>query len=133
MLKHACGPPASRRGTGPQGPRRLSRAAAGGGSDAHNLANSYVHTRTLSCQLAVRGTSPIRYFAGPKAGGVAGLVSLQRSAQIVEAHINWDYTILLNLVFLGLAALLVWRFLKTGGPAMLRMMNQPARAEAHLL
>jgi len=59
--------------------------------------------------------------------GVAGLVPQQRSAQIVEAHI----TTWLNIVFLGLAVLLVWRFMKTGGPEMLRMMNKPAPAEAH--
>ena len=63
---------------------------------------------------------------------VAGLIPQQRSAQIVEAHITWNYTAWLNIVFLGLAAVLVWRFLKTGGPAMLRMMNQPTPAEAHL-
>ena len=63
--------------------------------------------------------------------GVAGLVPQHRSAQIVEAHITWNYTTWLNIVFLGLAALLVWRFLKTGGPEMLRMMNKPVPAEAH--
>ena len=62
--------------------------------------------------------------------GVAGLVPPQRSAQIVEARLTCSYTTWLNIVFLGLAALLVWRFLKTGGPAMLRMMNQAAPAEA---
>jgi uncharacterized membrane protein YraQ (UPF0718 family) len=62
--------------------------------------------------------------------GVAGLVPPQRSAQIVEARLTWNYTTWLNIVFLGLAALLVWRFLKTGGPEMLRMMNQAAPAEA---
>ena len=62
--------------------------------------------------------------------GVAGLVPPQRSAQIVEARLTCSYTTWLNIVFLGLAALLVWRFLKTGGPEMLRMMNQAAPAEA---
>jgi uncharacterized membrane protein YraQ (UPF0718 family) len=61
----------------------------------------------------------------------AGLVPQQRSAQIIETHITWNYTTWLNIVFLGLAALLVWRFLKTGGPEMLRMMNQPVPSEAH--
>ena len=62
---------------------------------------------------------------------VLGLVPQQRSAQVIETHITWNYTTWLNIVFLGLAALLVWRFLKTGGPQMLRMMNQPAPAEGH--
>ena len=63
--------------------------------------------------------------------GVAWLVPQQHSAQIVEAQISWNYTTWLNIVFLGLAALLVWRFLKTDGPKMLRMMNEPPPAEAH--
>jgi len=53
------------------------------------------------------------------------------AAQTIEAHIAWNYTTWLNVVLLGLAAPLGWRFLKTGGPEMLRMMNQPAQAEAH--
>jgi uncharacterized membrane protein YraQ (UPF0718 family) len=62
---------------------------------------------------------------------VAGLLPQQRLAQVIETHITWNYTTWLNIVFLGLAALLVARFMKTGGPEMLRMMNQPAHAEAH--
>jgi len=58
-------------------------------------------------------------------GGLA-LVPSERKARVVEASITWDYTTWLNLAFLALAGLLVWRFLKTGGPAMLRMMNRPA-------
>ena len=55
-----------------------------------------------------------------------GLVPAQRNARVVEASITWDYTTWLNIAFLILAGLLVWRFLRTGGPAMLRMMNMPA-------
>jgi uncharacterized protein len=58
--------------------------------------------------------------------GALGLVPTQRNARVVEASITWDYTTWLNIAFLILAGLLVWRFLKTGGPAMLRMMNMPA-------
>jgi uncharacterized membrane protein YraQ (UPF0718 family) len=54
-----------------------------------------------------------------------GVVPAQRNARVVEAHLTWNYTTWLNIVFLALAGLLVWRFLKTGGPAMLRMMNRP--------
>ena len=49
------------------------------------------------------------------------LVPSERKARVVEASITWKYTTLLNLAFLVLAGLLVQRFLKTGGPAMLRM------------
>jgi uncharacterized membrane protein YraQ (UPF0718 family) len=58
--------------------------------------------------------------------GALGLVPAQRNARVVEASLTWNYTTWLNIVFLVLAGLLVWRFLKTGGPAMLRMMNRPA-------
>ena len=58
--------------------------------------------------------------------GAVGLVPEQRHARVVEASISWNYTTWLNIAFLILAGLLVWRFLKIGGPAMLRMMNRPA-------
>jgi len=54
------------------------------------------------------------------------LIPLERTARVVEASITWNYATWLNLAFLILAGLLIWRFLKTGGPAMLRMMNRPA-------
>jgi uncharacterized protein len=55
-----------------------------------------------------------------------GLIPTERQAQVVEASISWNYTTWLNIIFLILAALLFWRFMKTGGPQMLRMMNAPA-------
>src|ERR1700716_2118711 len=61
--------------------------------------------------------------------GALGLVPAQRNARVVEASITWNYTTWLNVAFLILAGLLVWRFLKTGGLAMLRMMNRPAAME----
>src|ERR1700731_4631324 len=57
-----------------------------------------------------------------------GLVPTQRTAQVVEGSVTWNYTTWLNIAFLVLAACLIWRFLKTGGPEMLRMMNRPAGA-----
>jgi uncharacterized membrane protein YraQ (UPF0718 family) len=60
-----------------------------------------------------------------------GLVPAQRNARVVETSVTWNYTTWLNIVFLVLAGLLVWRFLKTSGPAMLRAMNRPA-AMGHL-
>jgi uncharacterized membrane protein YraQ (UPF0718 family) len=60
--------------------------------------------------------------------GLLGLVPAERSARAVEASISWNYTTWLNIAFLALAGLLVWRFLTTttGGLHMLRMMNRPA-------
>ncbi len=44
---------------------------------------------------------------------------------------SWDYTTWLNIVFLILAAALIIRFTRTGGPAMLKMMGgKPASADS---
>lgn len=51
------------------------------------------------------------------------LIPQQRQLQMVEESIRWNYTTILNIVFLVFAMLLVIRFLRTGGPAMLRMMS----------
>jgi hypothetical protein len=56
---------------------------------------------------------------------VVGLVPEERSAKIVEASVTWNYTTVLNILFLGLAVVLLWRFVRTGGLPMLRMMNKP--------
>src|SRR5205807_3048524 len=55
-----------------------------------------------------------------------GLVPAARNARVVDASISWNYRTWLNIAFLVLAGLLVWRFFTTGGLAMLRMMNKPA-------
>jgi uncharacterized membrane protein YraQ (UPF0718 family) len=60
--------------------------------------------------------------------GALGLIPAERHARVVEASITWNYTTWLNIVFLALAAMLVWRFVRTGGLQMLRMMNRPAEA-----
>src|SRR5207249_8718349 len=49
-----------------------------------------------------------------------------RHARVVEANVTFNYTTILNIVFLSISALLLARFLRTGGPAMLRMMKAPA-------
>jgi uncharacterized membrane protein YraQ (UPF0718 family) len=46
-----------------------------------------------------------------------------RHASVGEAGVTWNYTTWLNIVFLLLAATLVWRFLTTGGRSMLAMMG----------
>jgi uncharacterized membrane protein YraQ (UPF0718 family) len=55
--------------------------------------------------------------------GALGLVPTERAATVVEASISWNYTSVLNIVFLALAAVLVWRFFSTGGMEMLRNMG----------
>jgi uncharacterized membrane protein YraQ (UPF0718 family) len=56
--------------------------------------------------------------------GAAGLVPRRHAVQIVSQGLAWNYTTFLNIGFLVLAAVLLWRFLKTGGPAMLRHMER---------
>ena len=60
--------------------------------------------------------------------GFARLTPTVRNARVVEAHVSWNYTTVLNIVFLALAAILLIRFLRTGGAAMLRSMNTPPSA-----
>ena len=52
-----------------------------------------------------------------------GLIPSQRSAQIVEMSISFNYTTVLNIIFLAVAALLLVRFFRTGGPRMLAHME----------
>jgi len=44
---------------------------------------------------------------------------------------RWDHTAILNMVFLALAAVLLWRFFRTSGASMLRRMNEPMNHEGH--
>jgi uncharacterized membrane protein YraQ (UPF0718 family) len=62
--------------------------------------------------------------------GIAGLIPHERHAKVVEATLSWNYTTWLNIAFLALAAILLWRFFTTGGADMLRMMNRPSEAAA---
>jgi uncharacterized membrane protein YraQ (UPF0718 family) len=64
--------------------------------------------------------------------GALGLIPATRSARVMEEAVSWNYTTWLNIGFLVLAAVLAFRFLRTGGPAMLRMMNAPAGAADHM-
>jgi uncharacterized membrane protein YraQ (UPF0718 family) len=63
--------------------------------------------------------------------GALGIVPTQRDIAVFTTGPSLNYTTVLNVLFLVLAAVLVWRFLRTGGPAMLRMMNMAPSAEPH--
>jgi uncharacterized protein len=58
--------------------------------------------------------------------GGLGLVPAERDAHVVDTHPTWDYTTWLNIAFLVLAAVLIARFVATGGVAMMRMMSGTA-------
>jgi hypothetical protein len=64
--------------------------------------------------------------AGFVIGGLfqlAGLVPAHHQILVFQTRPSWDYTTFLDLAALALAAVLGWRFLRTGGVAMLRAME----------
>ncbi|MGH3208216.1 MAG: permease [Trebonia sp.] len=71
------------------------------------------------------------FFAAMVAAGYAvelifgglGLIPSPATAKIPDQGVSWDYTTWLNIVFLLLAAVLIIRFVRTGGRSMLRMMG----------
>ena len=63
--------------------------------------------------------------------GALGIIPTNRNATTITEGISWNYTTILNIIFLILAAILVIRFIRTGGIPMLRMMNKPAHEMAH--
>jgi uncharacterized protein len=60
-----------------------------------------------------------------------GLTRTQRNAKVEMANVHWNYTTVLNIIFLTVAAVLVWRFVRSGGLPMLRIMNKPLDPPAH--
>jgi len=64
--------------------------------------------------------------------GGLGLIPAERTAAIAEQGIRWNYTTVLNIIFLALAAALVVRFFRAGGAPMLRMMGgRPDEQDHH--
>jgi uncharacterized membrane protein YraQ (UPF0718 family) len=55
--------------------------------------------------------------------GAVGLVPSGRHAKVIEASVHWNYTTVLNIIFLVIAAAIVVRFVQTDGIPMLRMMG----------
>jgi uncharacterized protein len=89
-----------------------------------NIYRKYYGTKMM---LTILGTF---YLAMVTAGylieilfGTTDLIPHQRNATVMEAAVSWNYTTWLNLVFLVIAALLVARFVTSGGMPMLRMMG----------
>jgi uncharacterized protein len=59
-----------------------------------------------------------------------GIERTARNAKVIDATVTWNYSTYLNIVFLTLAAVLLWRYFRRGGGlAMLRMMNRPMEPE----
>src|SRR6516164_6169343 len=89
-----------------------------------NIYRKYYGTRMM---LTLLGTF---YAAMVSAGyliellfGTTGLIPKQRNATVMQAAISWNYTTWLNIAFLILAAILIVRFVTSGGLPMVRMMG----------
>lgn len=89
-----------------------------------NIYRKYYGTRMM---LTLLGTF---YAAMVAAGylvelifGTSGLIPAQRAATVAEASVSWNYTTWLNVAFLVLALVLIVRFIRTNGLAMVRMMG----------
>lgn len=60
-----------------------------------------------------------------------GIIPQNRNIVSITQGIQWNYTTVLNIIFLVLAALLVIRFIRTGGLPMLKMMGTPEHDMSH--
>ncbi|GAC1685157.1 MAG: permease [Candidatus Dormibacteraceae bacterium] len=58
-----------------------------------------------------------------------GLAPTNHHITVFETTPTWNYTTLLDIVFLVLMVVLAWRFFTTGGPEMLRAMAHPPQAK----
>jgi uncharacterized membrane protein YraQ (UPF0718 family)/YHS domain-containing protein len=61
-----------------------------------------------------------------------GLTPVHHQITAFQTRPELNYTTYLNLAFVGLAAFLGWRFLRTGGPEMLRMMEASPDQKAQM-
>jgi uncharacterized protein len=62
---------------------------------------------------------------------VLGIIPQNRNVVAITEGIQWNYTTVLNIIFLMVAAVLVIRFIRTGGLPMLKMMNEPEHDMSH--
>jgi uncharacterized protein len=60
-----------------------------------------------------------------------GLVPSARTAKVGETAVQWNYTTILNIIFLLVAAALLVRFFRSGGGPMLKMMGGSPDAHDH--
>ena len=89
-----------------------------------NIYRKYYGTKMMLFILATfYVTMVIAGYAVEVIFGAAGLIPTTRNAKVLNPTISWDYTTYLNIVFIFLAVVLVWRFLRTGGAMMLKTMG----------
>lgn len=59
------------------------------------------------------------------------LIPTGRHALALDPHVTLNYTSVLNVIFLVVSGLLLARYLKTGGPEMMAMMDSPGGGHCH--
>ncbi len=60
-----------------------------------------------------------------------GLIPTAHPFVAMNAAISWNYTTVLDIIFIAVAGLFLLRFLKTGGPAMMKMMDMTEEEMMH--
>ncbi len=95
-----------------------------------NIYRKYYGARMAAFLLATFYTAMVTagYVIELVFGGL-GLIPSRDTARIPDQGVSWDYTTWLNIVFGLLAAVLLVRFVRTGGLTMLRMMGGAPDAE----
>ena len=84
----------------------------------------YYGTRMMLVILAIfYVTMVIAGYVVEFVSGGLGLIPQERAAKVTETGVTWNYTTVLNIIFLLLAAALLVRFFRTGGARMLKMMG----------
>ena len=63
--------------------------------------------------------------------GSVGWVPHSRELSVSQASFSWNYTTWLNLLALSLAGVLYWRYRRTGGPEMMKSMEQGEHHHHH--
>jgi uncharacterized protein len=81
-------------------------------------------TATFYAAMAIAGYAVEFLFAA------LGIVPTDRNVSAIDSHPALNYTSGLNVVFLLIAIVLLVRFLRTGGPAMLQMLSEPRAMRA---
>src|SRR5207249_9636632 len=96
-----------------------------------NIYRKYYGRRMALYLLAVSyGAMAVAGFTIGLLFQVLGLVPLHHPVVALTSAPTLNYTSVLNVIFLVIMALLGWRFLRTDGLAMLRMMERPAVTSA---
>jgi hypothetical protein len=89
-----------------------------------NIYRKYYGTRMMLFILATfYVTMVLAGYAVELIFGAAGLIPTTRNASVLTPTITWNYTTYLNIIFIVAGLVLVWRFFRTGGAMMLKMMG----------